>query len=145
MWLRVEDEGESERRPVIGRIGVEPHSDITPRESGLTSLGSGVTREPGQQASGGDAEMSQAATLAGAAPNRGDTACLLPARIVKVSSGKRRRPASGRLDRPVAHFSSWEGLELSPRPTGKQRHTNVEPERAACPEVVTGCTEHHQP
>ncbi len=48
MGRRVEDEGESERRPVIGRIGVEPSGEITPRESGLTSLGSFVTRKPGQ-------------------------------------------------------------------------------------------------
>src|SRR5262245_56369410 len=33
MGRRVEDEGESERRPVIGRIGVEPSGEITPRES----------------------------------------------------------------------------------------------------------------
>jgi hypothetical protein len=33
MGRRVEDEGESERRPVIGRIGVEPSGEITP---GLT-------------------------------------------------------------------------------------------------------------
>jgi hypothetical protein len=38
MGRRVEDEGASEGRPVIGRIGVEPSGEITPRESGLTSL-----------------------------------------------------------------------------------------------------------
>ena len=37
--LWAEDEGESECRPVIGRIGVEPSGDITPRETGQTSLG----------------------------------------------------------------------------------------------------------
>jgi hypothetical protein len=35
---RVEEEGGSEGRPVMGRIGVEPLGEITPRESGLTSL-----------------------------------------------------------------------------------------------------------
>src|SRR3954447_17210722 len=38
------------------------------RESVLTSLGSSLTREPGQPTSRGDADMSAAATLAGAAP-----------------------------------------------------------------------------
>jgi hypothetical protein len=32
------DEGESEGRPVTGRIGVAENSNITPRESGQTSL-----------------------------------------------------------------------------------------------------------
>jgi len=32
------DEGESESRPVIGQIGVAEKSNITPRESGQTSL-----------------------------------------------------------------------------------------------------------
>ena len=39
MGRRVEDEGGSECRPVIGRIRVEPSGEITLRESGLTSLG----------------------------------------------------------------------------------------------------------
>ena len=38
MGRRVEDEGGSECRPVMGRIGVEPSGEITLRESGLTSL-----------------------------------------------------------------------------------------------------------
>ena len=44
---RVKDEGRSECRPVIGRIGVESSGEIIPRESGPTSLGSLVTRTPG--------------------------------------------------------------------------------------------------
>jgi hypothetical protein len=48
MGWRVGEEGGSERRPVIGRIGVEPLSEITPRESAPTSLRSFVTREPGE-------------------------------------------------------------------------------------------------
>ena len=47
MGRRVEDEGGSERRSVVGRIGVESSDKITLRENGLTSLGSFVTREPG--------------------------------------------------------------------------------------------------
>jgi hypothetical protein len=48
MGRRVGDEGRSERCPVIGRIGVEPPGEITPRESGPTSLRSFVTRAPGE-------------------------------------------------------------------------------------------------
>ena len=48
MGRRVEDEGRSECRPVIGRIGVEPPGEITLRESGLTSLGCLRTR-PSEQ------------------------------------------------------------------------------------------------
>ncbi len=47
MGRRVKDEGRSECRPVVGRIGVESSGEITPRESGPTSLGSFVTRAPG--------------------------------------------------------------------------------------------------
>jgi hypothetical protein len=47
MGRRVKDEGRSECRPVTGRIGVESSGEITPRESGPTSLGSFVTRAPG--------------------------------------------------------------------------------------------------
>jgi len=86
------------------RRGVAPQGHISPRESGPTSLGSGVPREPGQQTSGSDADMSQAVTLAGAAPNRGDMVGLLQARSVTVASGKRRRPASGRCGGPVVPF-----------------------------------------
>ena len=52
MGRRVKDEGRSERRPVIGRIGVESSGEITPRESGPTSLGSFVTRAPGEPLQG---------------------------------------------------------------------------------------------
>ena len=45
---RVEDEGRSEGRPITGRIGVASSGKITPRESGPTSLGSFLTREPGK-------------------------------------------------------------------------------------------------
>jgi hypothetical protein len=44
----VKDGGRSEGRPVMGRIGVESSGEITPRESGPTSLGSLVTRTPGK-------------------------------------------------------------------------------------------------
>ena len=50
MGRRVEDEGGSEGRSVIGRIGVEPPGEITPRESGPTSLGCLRTRPSEQPA-----------------------------------------------------------------------------------------------
>ena len=47
MGLRVKEGGESESRPVTGRIGVAPthKGNIIPRESGQTSAGSFVTRK----------------------------------------------------------------------------------------------------
>jgi hypothetical protein len=44
MELRVREDGESEGRPVMGRIGVEPNGDMIPRESGQTSIWSFITR-----------------------------------------------------------------------------------------------------
>ena len=46
MGRRVKDGGGSESRSVMERIGVAPThiGDITPRENGQTSAGSGVTR-----------------------------------------------------------------------------------------------------
>jgi hypothetical protein len=52
MGRRVEDEGRSECPPVTGGIGVESSGEITPRESGLTSLGSFITRKPGKPLQG---------------------------------------------------------------------------------------------
>jgi hypothetical protein len=52
MGRRVKDEGRSERRPVTGRIGVESSGKITSRESGPTSLGSFLTRGPGEPLQG---------------------------------------------------------------------------------------------
>ena len=73
MRLRVEDEGASERRPVMGRIGVDPLVGLeatSPHgESRQTSLWSFVTRESRPTDSGRQADMSAAATLAGAAPD----------------------------------------------------------------------------
>ena len=88
---RVKDAGASESRPVAGRIGVEPTGDITPLERGPTSRWSSVTREPRPTDSGGQADMSAAEMLAGAAPGRAPdwkvwwTVRRHPARIVKVA------------------------------------------------------------
>jgi hypothetical protein len=62
--------GGRKRRPACN--GADRGCNITPPERVQTSLWSGVTREPDKQTSGSDADMSQAATLAGAAPNSGD-------------------------------------------------------------------------
>ena len=61
MGRRVEDEGRSEGRSVIGRIGVEPRGEITPRESGPTSLGCLRTRPSDQLAQ--ETEQMSAASL----------------------------------------------------------------------------------
>ena len=68
MGRRVKDGGASQCRPVIDRIGVEPPGDITPPEREPTSLGSSVAREPRPTDSGGNADLTRAATPAGAAP-----------------------------------------------------------------------------
>lgn len=50
MGLRVKDRGGSERRPVMGRTGVEAVANIAPRESGPTSARSPITTEFGKTA-----------------------------------------------------------------------------------------------
>ena len=45
MGLRAEEDGKSEGRSVMERIGVKLKGNITPRESGPTSIWSLVTRE----------------------------------------------------------------------------------------------------
>src|SRR3954451_23608960 len=93
------------------------------RESGLTSLGCSVTREPWPTDSGGQADMSAAEMLAGAAPERASwrTVRRLQVRIVKVVA-KRPRPARG-----VRECLSWmrgnshvqflgEGVAVTPPP-----------------------------
>src|SRR5437764_1387092 len=87
MRRRGRDEGASQCRSVMDRIEGEsptemgrPRRSCRPprrwrttsphRESGLTSLGSSVTREPWPTDSGRQADMSAAEMLAGAAPER---------------------------------------------------------------------------
>src|SRR5262245_19687123 len=87
MRRRGRDEGRSQGRSVMDRIKGEsstkmgrPRRSCRPtcrwrttsphRESGLTSLGSSVTRGPRLTDSGRQAEMSAAEMLAGAAPGR---------------------------------------------------------------------------
>jgi len=113
MRQRGRDEGGSEGRSVMDRIEGEPSTKMgrprrscrptcrwrttSPhRESGLTSLGSSVTREPRPTDSGRQADMSATEMLAGAAPGRSPdwhslagkkvacAVCRLPVRIVKA-------------------------------------------------------------
>src|SRR5208283_3561620 len=62
MGWRVEEEGGSECRPVIGRIRVEPSGEITLRESGLTSLWCLRTR-PSEQLAWETEQMTAACLL----------------------------------------------------------------------------------
>src|SRR5687768_12501555 len=68
MGVRVKEDGESESRLVMGRIGVALSRKITPRESGQTSIRSFPTREPELPISE-TKRMTAVETQAGAAPN----------------------------------------------------------------------------
>src|SRR5260370_18823375 len=105
MRQRRRDEGGSECRSVMDRIEGESSRKTSPhRESGLTSLGCSVTREPWPTDSGRQAEMAAAEMLAGAAPEGAPdrhsidwrkawrTVSGLQARILKaVAAGRRNR------------------------------------------------------
>jgi hypothetical protein len=80
--VREEEDGRSERHPVMGWIGVEPTGDITLRESALTSIWSCITREFGQPPEE-RRQMTAVVTLTGALSDR-LTARRLQARMVKV-------------------------------------------------------------
>ena len=67
---RVREEGASEGRPVMGRIGVASSVNITPPARAQTSLWSFVTRESWPTDSGRQADMSAAEMPAGAAPDQ---------------------------------------------------------------------------
>ena len=80
--MREEEDGRSERHPVMGWIGVEPMGNITPRESALTSVWSCITRDLGQPLEE-RRQMTAVATLTGALSDR-MTVWRLQARMVKV-------------------------------------------------------------
>ena len=96
MGRREKEEGGSEGWSLTNQIRVEPSGEITLPERGQTSLGSSITREPWPTDSGGNADLSQAATPAGAASDHtpdwrsinwkkvGRTVRRLQARIVKA-------------------------------------------------------------
>ena len=80
--MREEEEGRSERHPVMGLIGVEPLRNITPRASALTSVWSCLTRDLGQPLEESK-QRTAVATLTGARSDR-MTVWRLQARRVKV-------------------------------------------------------------
>src|SRR5947209_16794947 len=82
--VREGEDGRSEGHSVIGWIGVAPTGDITPRESGLTSVWSCITREFGQPLKE-RRQMTAVVTLTGALSHR-MTVRGLQARMVKVVS-----------------------------------------------------------
>jgi RNA-directed DNA polymerase len=95
MGLRVEEDGASEGRTVIVRIGVASPDYITPRESGQTSIWSFITREPGQPLQEAK-QMAAEEIPAGATSDKEDwhtidwqavhrNVCRLQARIVKAT------------------------------------------------------------
>ena len=49
MGLRIEEDGESECSLVIKEIGMAPPGNITPRESGQTSVWSFITKRSGKR------------------------------------------------------------------------------------------------
>ena len=98
MW--VEEDGASECHLVTRWIGVEPTGNITPRESGQTSIWSFITRELGKTTKG-EKQMTASNNLAGASPHTkvnwdainwrkaNQTVRRLQARIVKATQGNR--------------------------------------------------------
>jgi hypothetical protein len=68
MGVRVKEDGESESRLVMGRIGVALSGKITPRESGQTSIRSFLTREP-ELPTSGTKQLTAVETQAGAVPH----------------------------------------------------------------------------
>src|SRR5262245_15564384 len=69
MGVRVKEDGESESRPVMGRIGVAPPGKIIPHESGQTSIRSFPMREP-ELPTLGTKRMKAVETQAGAVPHK---------------------------------------------------------------------------
>ena len=82
--VREEEDGRSERHPVMGWIGVEHLRNITPRASGQTSIWSCITRDLDQPPEERK-QMTAVATLTGALSHR-MTVRRLQARMVKVVS-----------------------------------------------------------
>ena len=80
--VRAWEDGRSEGHSVMEWIGGTPTGNMTPRESGLTSIWSCITREFGQPPEE-RRQMTAVATLTGALSDR-FTARRLQARMVKV-------------------------------------------------------------
>ena len=82
--MRAEEDGRSEGHSVMEWIGVAPTGNITPRESGQTSIWSCITRDLGEPPEE-RRQMTAVATLTGALSHR-LTVRGLQARMVKVVS-----------------------------------------------------------
>jgi N-terminal domain of reverse transcriptase len=105
MGVRVKEDGESESRLVMGRIGVALPGKITPRESGQTSIRSFPTREP-ELPTLGTKRMTAVKTQAGAVPHEqidwttidwrtvNQNVRRLQARIVKATQAEVVKPRS---------------------------------------------------
>src|SRR6266699_2281955 len=129
MELRIEEDGESERSLVMKEIGVAPFGNITPRESGQTSVWSFITRtheEPPQE----EKQMTVETTLtqgegkpAGASSHADDNwdgiqwyrtqrhVRRLQARIVKATQEKRWGKVKA-LQRLLTHSFSGKALAV---------------------------------
>ena len=95
MGLRVWEGGESECLPVMGRIGVAPSGNITPRESGQTSTWLLVTRKLGKPPQEGK-QMTAGIVLAGA-PSSGAVHVVAPSVHREVVTSLSQRVLPGGL------------------------------------------------
>jgi hypothetical protein len=105
MGVRVKEDGKSESRLVMGRIGVALSGNITPRESGQTSVRSFPTIEL-ELPTSETKRMTAVETQAGAVPNGqidwttidwrtvNQNVRRLQARIVKATQAKALKPRS---------------------------------------------------
>jgi len=130
MGLRVEEEGPSEGREVITRIGIASADYIIPRASGLTSLWSFITRKPGQPLQEAK-QMTAEEFPAGAASREEDwhaidwqtvhrNVCRLQARIVKATQEGRWGKVKA-LQHLLTHSFSGKALAVR-RVTENQGH-----------------------
>ena len=130
MGVRAWDDGRRERYSVMGQIGVELQGDITPHESGQTSIGCLVTRKLGELTLGSKADDSR---HAGAASRMRD-ACQQQMSIVKVvlsTTGFREEPfempelPEGKLSRAVLRGRERGNSLLLPDRPSSQSTTNL--------------------
>jgi len=133
MGVRAKEDGKSEGRSVMGRIGVAPPGKITPRESGQTSIRSFPTREPELPISE-TKRMTAVETQAGAVPNDqinwttidwqkvNQNVRRLQARIVKATQEGRWNKVKA-LQRLLAHSFSARCLAVKRVTTNQGKKT----------------------
>src|SRR6266699_823340 len=140
MELRVEEDGESERSLVMKEIGVAPSGNITPRESGQTSVWSFITRtheEPTQEEKQMTVEIpstKEEERPAGASSHADDhwdgilwyrtqrNVRRLQARIVKATQEKRWGKVKA-LQRLLTHSFSGKALAVRRVTENQGKHT----------------------